>query len=157
MLLPSKYVSGDEELTLQANYDRAEKELKNEKKSLASYDKEISTLENDKKTKKQELENSRLESQQLGHDRQGLVDERDLASKQMNRLIKENPWIPDQKEYGCEILVISSIRHFGEKNTDFYFGGQDMDECRKRLKQIEETHSKLSKTLDTDVMQKYDR
>ena len=48
-------------------------------------------------------------------------------------------------------------RLFGQSNTPFDFKGQDMVDSKKRLKQIEETHLKLSRTLDQDVMQKYDR
>jgi hypothetical protein len=112
---------------------------------LASFDKEINALENDKRLKKQDHENSKLESQQLGHDRQNLVSDLELAKRETIRLVKENPWIPDQKV------------NFGKKNTDFYFEGQDIAACHKSLKIMEENHSKLYKKLDEDVMQKYDR
>ena len=76
-------------------------ELKKEKKSLASFDKEVSGFEQEKRTKKQELENGKLDIQRLGHDRQGLVTERDAASRHIAKLLSENPWIPDQKGYAC--------------------------------------------------------
>lgn len=125
--------------------DKAEKDLKNEKKAIASYDKEIAKIETDKKSKKQELENSKLEAQQLGHDRQNLVNDRDVASRQILVLLKENPWIPDQKQ------------NFGKKDSEYYFSGQNMETCQKRMQQMQEIHQKLGKSLDTDVMEKYDR
>ena len=74
-------------------------DLKKEKKSLASFDKEVSGFEKEKRSKKQELENGKLEIQRLGHDRQGIVTERDAASRHIEKLLAENPWIPDQKGY----------------------------------------------------------
>ena len=112
---------------------------------MASFDKELHALENDKRLKKQDYENSKLETQQLGHDRQNLISELDIAKREMIRLVKENSWIPDQKV------------NFGKKNTDFNFEGQDIAACQKSLKMMEENHSKLYKKLDEDVMQKYDR
>lgn len=125
--------------------DKAEKDLKSEKKAIASYDKEIAKIEAEKKTKKQELENSKLEAQQLGHDRQTLVNDRDIFSRQIGVLLKENPWIPDQKQ------------NFGKKDSEYYFAGQNMETCQKRMQQMDESHRKLGKSLDADVMEKYDR
>ena len=131
--------------TAKAESDRAEKDLKNEKKAIASYDKEIAKIEAEKKSKKQELENSKLEAQQIGHDRQNLINDRDVASRQISALLKDNPWIPDQKQL------------FGKKDSEYYFSGQNMETCQKRMQQMEEIHHKLSKSLDADVMEKYDR
>jgi structural maintenance of chromosome 2 len=125
--------------------EKAEKDLKIEKKTIASYDKEIAKIENEKKTKKQELENSKLEAQQLGHDRQNLVNDVDLASRQIGALLRDNPWIPDHKH------------NFGKKDSEYYFSGQNMETCQKRMHQMESSHAKLSKSLDSDVMEKYDR
>ena len=66
---------------------------------MAHIDKEMSKLENEKKLKKQELENANLESQQLKHDRTSSENDYSLAEKAIRNLLQVNPWIPDQEQY----------------------------------------------------------
>ncbi len=78
--------------------DTAESQFKKEKKKLAFFDKEIAKFETEKKTRKQELENAHLESQQLKHELSTIENEYSGAKMQIQSLLDSYPWIPDQEQ-----------------------------------------------------------
>ncbi|KAJ3044691.1 Structural maintenance of chromosomes protein 2 [Rhizophlyctis rosea] len=126
-------------------FDAAESELARERESLAQFDVEAKQLEAQRKVKKQEIENGKLEVQQLKLDLDRFHSEREHAAKTVKGMLKDYPWIPDQKQF------------FGKPNTDFDFGKHDVNECKKRKKHLEERHKTLERSIDRHVMDKFDR
>lgn len=48
-------------------------------------------------------------------------------------------------------------RLFGKENTEYDFAKEDVPECKKRAKQLEERHKILERSLDRHVMDKFAR
>ena len=69
-----------------------------EKKSLASYDQELSQLENDLKKKLKENSDIKLELQKLNIEYESCFSECDQAKKNLVSLVDNYSWIPDQKQ-----------------------------------------------------------
>ncbi|KAJ3290770.1 Structural maintenance of chromosomes protein 2 [Borealophlyctis nickersoniae] len=130
---------------IKQRYATAEANLERERQSLAAFDVETRDLESMRKVKKQELEDGKLEVQKLKHDLERFHSEREHAAKTVKEMVKNYPWIPDQKHL------------FGQPDTDYDFTKHEVNDCKKRAKQLEERHKSLERSLDRHVMDKFDR
>ena len=119
--------------------------LNEEKKSLVSYDREITTLENDCKKKTKEVEESSLESQQLSIE----LKTNDQLVKQyqdrFKKMITDNSWVEDQR------LL------FGVAGGKYDFSGLNIEESKKRVHYLKTQYEKHSKSVDKSALEKYDR
>ncbi|KAI8903905.1 condensin complex component SMC2-like protein [Powellomyces hirtus] len=127
------------------DYDDAETALENERSALSTYDTQTKDLNAQKKDKKQMLEDCKLEVQKLMHELEKFNDERRNATRFVAEMNEAHPWIQDQKQL------------FGKTGTDYEFSKYDFGDVRKRVKQLEERHKSLERSLDPHVMDKFDR
>ncbi|KAJ3153082.1 Structural maintenance of chromosomes protein 2 [Geranomyces michiganensis] len=127
------------------DYDEAEAALNHERSSLSAYDTQTKELGAKKKDKKQMLEDCKLEVQKLTLELDRFNEERRNAARFVSEMDKSHPWIQDQKQL------------FGKQGTDYDFAKYDFRDVRKRVKQLEERHKSLERSLDHNVMDKFDR
>ncbi|KAJ3177337.1 Structural maintenance of chromosomes protein 2 [Geranomyces variabilis] len=127
------------------DYDEAEAALNHERSSLSAYDSQTKELGLKKKDKKQMLEDCTLEVQKLTLELERFNEERRGAARFVAEMDKSHPWIQDQKQL------------FGKQGTDYDFAKYDFRDVRKRVKQLEERHKSLERSLDHNVMDKFDR
>jgi structural maintenance of chromosome 2 len=73
--------------------------MKEERKSLTKYDKELQQCEQSIQQKAQQIEDGKLEVQQLQVELSNASQGRDAIANQLHQLEKANPWIPDQEQY----------------------------------------------------------
>lgn len=108
----SAHVSQEEEASLRAELNNLEvlfahqakqnvltMNLKEEKKSLVAFDKELSALEKSCNVKQQQLEDSKLEAKRLNNELSELKANADSIKKHLCQLEEKNPWIQDQVKY----------------------------------------------------------
>ncbi|KAJ3053885.1 Structural maintenance of chromosomes protein 2 [Rhizophlyctis rosea] len=126
-------------------YDHAEQLLNHERESLAAFDVEAKQLEADRRIKKQDVENAKLEVQKLKLELEKFHQDREAAAKAVKEMCAKFAWIQDQKQF------------FGKPNTDYDFRKHDVNDCKKHRKQLEERHKALERSIDRHVMDKFDR
>ena len=116
-----------------------------EKKSLSSFDKEITSLEIDSKRKTKEMEESNIEVQQLQIEFATCLQNGKQLKERFNRLVSENPWVEDQRQL------------FGVAGGKYDFSGINIEESKKRVQYLQSQYEKHSKTVDRSALEKYDR
>jgi structural maintenance of chromosome 2 len=73
--------------------------LKEERKALTKFDKELQQCEQMIQQKSQQIEDGKLEAQQLQVELANASQGRDAIASQLRQLEKANQWIPDQEQY----------------------------------------------------------
>ena len=86
-----------------------------------------------------------MEIQQLLHDIETFQNERNQASNVLKKLELEYAWIQDHRAL------------FGIKGSEYDFEKVNIGESKKQLLHLKERHVLLSKNLDHQVLDKFDR
>nr|KAJ3422875.1 Structural maintenance of chromosomes protein 2 [Polyrhizophydium stewartii] len=129
----------------QAAYDEANARLQRERSAVASFDKKIESLEEEKRKKTQAIQDAKLELQTLKHEIAKLQTDQDHAHRLAAQLSDEHVWIQDQKHL------------FGQQGSEYDFDRHDIRERKKRLAQLGDSHSRMQKSIDPQVLEKFDR
>ena len=91
------------------------------------------------------MEDNKLEVQQLGMELEGFQSDHDIMKKNLAQLEKNKPWILDQKHL------------FGTEGSTYDFSKVDIPEMGKRIKQLKTRHDSLSRTVDRNAIEMFDR
>ncbi|KAH6561365.1 hypothetical protein BASA62_009874 [Batrachochytrium salamandrivorans] len=126
-------------------YQKENARFLREQSAHATYEKKIKVLQDEKRKKVQSIEDAKLELQTLVHDFSKLESNRANTKQVASELEHLNVWIQDKKEL------------FGQSGTEFDFEKHNIRECKKRLSQLNEHHTKMQKTVDPQVLEKFDR
>jgi structural maintenance of chromosome 2 len=122
------------------DYDGAKATVQEKTAELNRASKEIQSLEVARDTFLKEAQNASLEARKVSHKlKQWDKDFKD-ASKSMNALLKQHPWIEKEKSF------------FGKVGTDFDFATKDIQQCYRRLKALKNDQERLSKKINKKVM-----
>ncbi|KAI8920693.1 P-loop containing nucleoside triphosphate hydrolase protein [Entophlyctis helioformis] len=135
----------EERKAVQSRLDAANERWNRERATVVAYDNTMSQLEEEKRKKTQTIEDGKHELQKLRHEVGKLAAERDHAVRLARDLEAANVWISDQKQF------------FNEPDTEYDFSQADISERKKRLAQLSEQHASLSKSVDPQVLEKYER
>ncbi|KAF7198545.1 Structural maintenance of chromosomes protein 2 [Pseudocercospora fuligena] len=118
----------------------AEAELNDERKKLVSFDQEIDELDKVAKNKTKQISDEKLEAQKLGHAIDNFAKAQQSASQSVQALEKEYDWILEEQT------------SFGKAGTPYDWSGQNMNECRSKLKNIQERFQGMKKKINPAVM-----
>ena len=135
----------DELREVESSHQFESERLAEERKSLAQFDKELTSLEKSMAAKTQAIEDGKLEIQQLDIELKGFSAALDQSKKQLKVLEKENSWIKDQKQL------------FGVDGGMYDFSNLDISESSKRLKLLKSQCENLGRNIDRAVLELYDR
>ncbi|KAI9476848.1 Structural maintenance of chromosomes protein 2 [Coemansia sp. RSA 1085] len=109
-------------------------------KKLLVYDNEITELDQLHRNKQSDLTTIQLESEQLAHELERSEAAQSKHQKTMNALLKEHPWIMDQKQ------------SFGQPDTPYDFVKSDPIQAKRHLRKLEDQFASMRKTTNTAVM-----
>jgi hypothetical protein len=84
---------------IETQLSKAEAKLQSERAVLTAFDDELAALERDIKSKKQEVSDTELALQKLGHETAGLTKEETAARGLIRDLENQFTWIRDEKKY----------------------------------------------------------
>ncbi|KAJ8323186.1 Structural maintenance of chromosomes protein 2 [Batrachochytrium dendrobatidis] len=132
-------------ISAEKEYQDGNAKLECEQSTHIICEKKLDLLQDEKRKKKQNIEDSKLELQTLVRDFSKLESEKSHFAHVATNLEKSHVWIQDKKKL------------FGKQDTEFDFQQHDMRECRKRLSQLNESHSKIQKSVDPQVLEKFDK
>lgn len=123
--------------------DKAQEELDQECIKMTAFDEEVKDLTAVIKNKNAESQETILDMQKLNHEIKQFEKDKKEAEIAVKKMEKTYDWIDDQKG------------HFGKPNTAYDFN-QNPQESKTRLRQLEENHEKMRKTINIKVMNMID-
>ncbi|KAJ2724988.1 Structural maintenance of chromosomes protein 2 [Coemansia sp. Benny D115] len=109
-------------------------------KKLLVFDKEIAELDQLHRSKQTDQTTAQLESEQLQHELQRFEGAQDKHKRTLDALVRENPWIVDQKQ------------SFGQPDTPYDFIRNDPVQAKRNLRKLEDQFASMRKTTNTAVM-----
>ncbi|KAG5635609.1 hypothetical protein H0H81_010647, partial [Sphagnurus paluster] len=127
----------------EASYTKAERALQDELATLTRFDTELKELSNVIKEKKLAASQGDLEIKGLEHAVQALNKEKTTAINFVANLEKQYEWIVEDKH------------QFGKAGTQYDFN-RDIDEMRKKARELEESQKGLKKKVNPKVMNMID-
>ena len=130
---------------VQKRLDASTSELEHERSALAKYDERIEAFETEKREKTQQIEDGKLELKSIETDLAKASTDYSNAKQVMQRLEKQFVWIQDQKQF------------FGQDGGEYDFEKRDVKDCKTRLVQLQKQHQVLNKSVDPQVIEKFDR
>ncbi|GAM90243.1 hypothetical protein ANO11243_082850 [Dothideomycetidae sp. 11243] len=125
-------------------HDLAASQLEDERAKLSSFDAELAELETTVKSKTTRIGDEALEVQKLGHQIDNFAKQQTSVAGQLQALEKEHDWVTEEAEL------------FGRPGTPYDFSGQNMSECRSRLRGVSERASSMKKKINPKVMNMID-
>ncbi|KAJ9117568.1 hypothetical protein QFC22_004418 [Naganishia vaughanmartiniae] len=130
----------DELSDAQNKYAKAEARLKEERAVLTAFDGELAELDQDIKSKKQEVADSELNFKKLEHDIVLQNKERSSADALIENLETQFPWIKDEQ------------KHFGKSNSLYDFGGVNLAQSREKCRELEAQQKTMGRKINNKVM-----
>ncbi|KAF2149959.1 SMC2-like protein [Myriangium duriaei CBS 260.36] len=126
------------------SHDLASAQLEDERAKLSSFDNELAELEATSKAKTARISDEALEVQKLGHQIDNFSKAQTSVASQLSALEKEHDWVSEEAEL------------FGRPGTAYDFSGQNMSECRSRLRGVSERAASMKKKINPKVMNMID-
>ncbi|KAK4894371.1 hypothetical protein LTR28_002069, partial [Elasticomyces elasticus] len=125
-------------------HDLAQAHLDDERAKLTSFDDELAALDSASRSKSGQTTEESLELQKLGHQLDNFAKQQAGAQQTLAAMEQEHDWIADE------------VDSFGRAGTPYAFAGQNMSECRARLKTLAERFAGLKKKINPKVMNMID-
>jgi len=130
---------------VEIHYQKSKEELDKERKLLSQYDDQLKNLENDLNNLSKQNTEIQLAIKKIKHDLERFNNDKKNSHRLIQIMLNDYPWINEQKSL------------FGKPNTPYDFNAHNIDESKKRLKQLEERHESLRKQINMKVMDTIDR
>jgi len=130
---------------VEIQYQKSKEELDKERKLLSQYDDQLKNLENDLNNLSKQNTEIQLAIKKIKHDLERFNNDKKNSHRLIQIMLNDYPWINEQKSL------------FGKPNTPYDFNAHNIDESKKRLKQLEERHESLRKQINMKVMDTIDR
>jgi len=130
---------------VEIHYQKSKEELEKERKLLSQYDDQLKSLENDLNNLSKQNTEIQLAIKKINHDLERFNNDKKNSHRLIQIMLNDYPWINEQKSL------------FGKPNTPYDFNAHNIDESKKKLKQLEERHESLRKQINMKVMDTIDR
>jgi len=124
---------------LKQQYNSEKKVLEEKKKALQRCNKDLQNLEDEISHYRTQQDKNDNELKKLEMKLAKFNKDSTETREYLEKLIKEHPWIEDEKAY------------FGEKNTDYDFSSLDIDEARQRHRKVKDENALLEKRVNMKV------
>ncbi|KAH9475267.1 Structural maintenance of chromosomes protein 2 [Psilocybe cubensis] len=128
----------------EAEHAKAEERLQEEMATLSRFDEELKALDRDIKKHKEQITQADLDTQQLDHDIQGYMTEKNKVAHAISKLESTNEWIETDKD------------QFGKEGTQYDFKSIDLLGLRQKAEELQAMHDGLKKKVNTKVMNMID-
>ncbi|KAL7748023.1 Structural maintenance of chromosomes protein 2 [Sorochytrium milnesiophthora] len=121
-------------------YGTALERLSQERQTLSKYDDQLKKLHGEQMAITKQLPDITLTLKQLRAVIDQLLVQKDSAAKDIQDMLRQHPWIADEKG------------NFGQANTAYSFDMFDAKSSQQRLKELTHNYDQLKKKVNTKVM-----